>query len=105
MVKIIRLESGEEIIAKVTETVTAEAGVLYNLKDACVLVPTQEGKLMFVKWIPYASVKDGISILSSKTVFVVDPQPELEDHFTSVITNDLFVPSKKVVTPELTLTT
>jgi hypothetical protein len=104
MVKIIRLESGEEIIAKVTET-TTDDGVLYNLKDACVLVPTQEGKLMFVKWIPYASVKDGISILKSKTVFVVDPQPELEDHFTSVITNDLFVPSKKVVKPELTLST
>ena len=100
MVKIIRLESGEEIIAKVAETTTAD-GVSYNLKDACVLVPTQEGKLMFVKWVPYAITKEGINILKSRTVFAVDPQPELEDHFTSVVTNDLFVPSKKVVAPTL----
>ena len=92
--------SGEEIIANFTES---KEDKTYTLKDPCVLIPSQEGKLMFVKWVPYANMKAGVTISASHTVFVLDPLAELEDHFTSVITNNLFVPSKRVETPNLVL--
>ena len=98
MVKIVRLDSGEEIMAKITQE-----GDILNLKDPCVLVPSQEGKLLFVKWLPYANTSNGVSINASNVVFIIDPLKELEDHYTGAITNNLFVPSKKIATPSLSL--
>ncbi len=98
MVKIIRLDSGEEIMAKLTQE-----GDTLNLKDPCVLVPSQEGKLLFVKWLPYANTTNGVSINARSVVFIIDPLKELEDHYTGAITNNLFVPSKKIATPSLSL--
>ena len=104
MVKIVRLLSGEEIIAKVTVEQTDE-GTIFHLKDGCVLVPTQEGKLMFVRWVPYAKESNGIPINKKDTIFCVDPATELEDHFINVVTNNLFVPpAKRIETPSLSLT-
>ena len=95
--------SGEEIMANVKENFNASGTIeSYTLSDPCVLVPSQEGKLLFVKWVPYANTKNGITIKNNTNiVFVLDPLKELEDHFTSVVTNNLFVPtqSKKIVTP------
>ena len=98
MVKIVRLNSGEEIMAKITED-----GDIITLKDPCVLVPSQDGKLLFVKWLPYANTTEGVPINIKNVVFVIDPLKELEDHYTGAITNNLFVPTKKVLTPSLSL--
>lgn len=98
MVKIVRLNSGEEIMASLTEE-----GDTLILKDPCVLVPSQDGKLLFVKWLPYANTSNGVLINAKHVVFVIDPLKELEDHYTGAITNNLFVPTKKVVTPSLSL--
>ena len=98
MVKIIRIDSGEEIMAS-----TTQEGDVVTLKDPCVLVPSQEGKLLFVKWLPYANTSNGVSINTKNIVFIIDPLKELEDHYTGAITNNLFVPSKKITTPSLSL--
>ncbi len=93
-VKIIRLVSGEEIISNTTineDTVT--------LKDAAVLIPSPEGKLLLARWIPYANTESGVIIEKKNIVFMVDPQKELGDHYTSVIVNNLVVPGKKIVDP------
>jgi hypothetical protein len=97
-IQIVRLVSGEEIIANVT---SVNDGDSVNLKDPAVLLPTPEGKLMFAKWLPYAEFKDtGITILNKHVVFTVPPQKELEDHYTTVIVGGLFVPpAKSVVNP------
>jgi hypothetical protein len=34
-------------------------------------------------------------------VFVIDPQKELAEHFTTVIVNNLVVPGKKIVDPTM----
>jgi hypothetical protein len=94
-VKIVRLISGEEIIANFHQTKAT-----INLKDPCVLVPTQEGKLMFVRWVPYAQTKDGIEINERNIVFIVEAVPELAEHFKNVVVNNLFVPGpKRLTTP------
>jgi len=94
-VKIVRLISGEEIISNFSQTKST-----ITLKDPCVLVPTQEGKLMFVRWVPYAQSKNGIEINERNVVFIVDAVPELSEHFKNVIVNNLFVPGpKRLTTP------
>jgi len=94
-VLITRLVSGEEIIANVVE---GEGTITF--KDPAVLLPTQEGKLMFAKWLPYASLEEGITIDNKHVVFSVPAQKELEDHYVTVIVGGLFVPpAKSVINP------
>lgn len=93
-VKIIRLISGEEIIANFTDN-----GETITLKDASVLIPSPEGKLLLARWLPYANTTDGVTLEKRHLVFVIDPQKELADHFTSVVVNNLVVPGKKIVDP------
>lgn len=94
-VKIIRLMSGEEIIANTTETTDT-----ILLKDASVLIPSPEGKLLLAKWLPYANIENGITIEKKHIVFVVDPQKELTEHFTTVMVNNLVIPgNKKIIDP------
>ena len=45
-VKIVRLMSGEEIIANITQTETE-----ITLKNPSVLIPSPEGKLLLAKWL------------------------------------------------------
>jgi hypothetical protein len=99
-VKIVRLLSGEEIIGNVE---VKDNGVF--IKNATILIPTPEGKLMFAKWMPYANIENGITIDNKNIMFVVDALKDLIDHFTSVVVNGLVVPPKKVVdTSNLKLT-
>jgi hypothetical protein len=93
-VKIIRLISGEEIIANYTDN-----GDTIHLKDASVLIPSPEGKLLLARWLPYADTKDGVNLEKRHLVFVLNPQKELADHFTNVVVNGLVIPGKKVVDP------
>ena len=98
-VKIVRLMSGEEIIANVEETKTT-----VTLKDPSVLIPSPEGKLLLAKWLPYANIeKNGIELGKNHVVFMVDAQKDLEDHFTNIIVNNLVVPGKKVIDPSANL--
>ena len=93
-VKIIRLTSGEEIISNYTDN-----GETITLKDASVLIPSPEGKLLLARWLPYANTEGGVTLEKRHLVFVIDPQKELADHFINVVVNGLVVPGKKVVDP------
>jgi hypothetical protein len=95
-VKIIRLISGEELIANVTETENT-----IHLKDASVLIPSPEGKLLLARWLPYANTDGGVTLEKKHIVFTIDPQKELAEHFTTVIVNNLVVPGKKIVDPTM----
>lgn len=97
-VKIVRLLSGEEVIGNVENYDHISAGAV-NVKNATILIPTPEGKLMFAKWMPYADTSNGIIIQEKNIMFILNAQKELEDHFTSVVVNGLVVPGKKVVEP------
>jgi hypothetical protein len=93
-VKIIRITSGEEIIATVIDN---ESNV--TLKDPAVLIPSPEGKLLLARWLPYADIPEGVSLEKKNILFVVSPQEQLKDHYINVVVNNLVVPSKKIVNP------
>jgi hypothetical protein len=91
-VKIVRLTSGEEIIANITETDDS-----ITIKDGAVLIPSPEGKLLLAKWLPYAVTDNGVTLDKKNLVFAIDPQKELLNHYTTVVVNNLVVPGKKIV--------
>jgi hypothetical protein len=97
-VMIVRLNSGEEVIANVGETKNT-----IILKNPSILIPSPEGKLLLARWLPYAVTDDGIELDKKHIVFTIKPQQELENHFVNVIVNNLAVPSKKIVEPNLKL--
>jgi hypothetical protein len=85
-VKLIRLSTGEEILAKCETT-----PVGFVLKDPAIIVPLGQGKLGFAKWLPYAQTEKGVEIPSNFVMFHLDPDPELVSQYTSMVTG-LVVP-------------
>ena len=66
-IKIVRLNSGEEILCKHT----LKDG-MHTLEKPLVIIPTGEGKIGFMGWMPYADIeKTGVNISDSFVAFVV----------------------------------
>ena len=89
-VKILRLTTGEDVIAKVGEN---DQGV--SLNKAFVIIPTQSqpGKpvqLMMTLYAPYAK-SDTISLSKDKIVFMTDPKDDIlksyEQNTSRIITS------------------
>jgi len=84
-------------------TTINENGEFFVLFNPAILIPGPEGKLMFAKWLPYMKQDDGITIKKDYVIFMGEPMEDLKDHYMSVIVNKMFVPSKKIATPDLKL--
>ena len=54
---ILRVRTGEDVLCRATKN---DAG--YSIQDAMALVPTPDGRLAFVGWMPYVDSKDGIQL-------------------------------------------
>ena len=88
-VKIVRLTSGEELIAKTEETKTH-----VTLKKPAILIPAGKDQLAFGQWLPYADIKDGIEISMEYIVFVVDPMEEMASQYEEAFGSGLVTPNK-----------
>ena len=71
-VQIVRLSTGEEIVAKVVY----DKG-FYTLTDGILLVPAGEGKIGMVPFVPYAK-RQPVTISEHHVMFVVEPADELK---------------------------
>lgn len=85
-VKLIRLTTGEEILAKCETT-----AVGFILKDPAILVPVGQGKLGFAKWLPYANTEKGVEVPSNFVMFHLDPDTELVNQYMGMVSG-LVVP-------------
>ena len=91
-VKVFRLNSGEEILARFEETDTH-----WTLKDPAVLIPMQKGAIGLMPWMMYAKTSNGIQIPKTFVAFTVEPLEELKAQYDSNLNNGLVTPSKKSV--------
>ena len=98
-VKIVRLTSGEELIAKTEETDTH-----VTLKKPAILIPAGKDQLAFGQWLPYADIKDGIEIPKEYVVFIVEPMDEMAQQYDQAFGSGLVVPKGKIETPGLKFT-
>lgn len=68
MIKLIRLVSGEEILADVKETEN-----FVEIKNPLVMVPTGEGKIGVADYMPYSDIAKGTTIALTHIMFMVNP--------------------------------
>jgi len=90
--KIVRLSTGEELVAKVTENDDS-----YTITSPAILIPAGRDQLAFGQWLPYADIENGIDINKKYVVFVVDPMTELLNQYSSSFGSGIVVPDKGAV--------
>ena len=87
-IKLVRLKSGEELIGKVTEIDTG-----LHMDSPTVLVPTGNGSIGLMPYMPYTkAVDDGLDLPSDFILFVLELNSELENHYQSSFGNGIVVP-------------
>ncbi len=91
-VKVFRLNSGEEILARFEESSTH-----WTLKDPAVLIPMQKGAIGMMPWMMYAKTSNGVQIPKTFVAFTVEPLDELKAQYDSNLNNGLVTPSNKTV--------
>lgn len=95
MIKLIRLVSGEEIIAEIKHEKSNPDEI--HIKDAIILIPAGEGKIGFMPFMPYTTAKDGLELRTQDIMFMVDPIDQLVTQFKSA-RSGISLPSAKILT-------
>lgn len=93
-VKLFRLQSGEEILARFEETDT-----YWILKDPAILIPMRAGQLGMMPWLVYAKTKNGVQIPKSFVVFTLEPVDDLKTQYDSHENKGIVAPSGSIEKP------
>jgi hypothetical protein len=85
-IQIVRLTSGEELIADVTIQTDG-----YLLSDVAILIPTQQNQLGLAPFMAYGVPKDGIFFKNEHIMFLIEPVDGLRQQYQTMF--------GKVITP------
>ena len=91
-IKLLRLTSGEEIIAEISH----ELNNTIMVYDAILMIPAGEGKIGFMPWMPYTRAKDGLVLRKEDVMFIIDPIQDLIDQFKAA-RSGITMPPKGVI--------
>lgn len=90
MIKLFRLQSGEQVIAEVlgiSDTATI-------VKNPIALVPSQDGNVNFVPWAPLAEKDVEVEVYSRNIVYVTTAAEELVQNYEEIF-SPIITPGKK----------
>ena len=91
-VKLIRMWSGEDVIADITKENTDSI----TITDPIVAVPSQQqGQIAFAPWSPLLQ-KDKLEVTKKYIVYIGDPQEEIIEQYNSMF-GKLSKPTKKLI--------
>ena len=91
-VKLIRMWSGEDVIADITKEDTDSI----TITDPIVAVPSQQqGQIAFAPWSPLLQ-KDKLEVTKKYIVYIGDPQEEIIEQYNSMF-GKLSKPTKKLL--------
>ena len=95
--KLIRLKSGEDIIADVLE----DNGSSLNVKEPCILMPMGDGRgnkiqMGMVPWMPF-SQDQTFQLSHDWIVLITTPNEEIEDNYGRVYGTGLIKPTSKIL--------
>lgn len=76
-IKIVKLVTGEELIGDVAETLDRKVVI----KEPVTLGMVERGQLGFIGYMPYADLKEGLTISLDRVMFVVPVDPKLENEY------------------------
>lgn len=112
-VKIVRFQSGEEIICKLTKE-SEGTDEVYTLKHPAIIIPAGEGRVALAPYLPYCELENNSIQVSSRFVmFVVDPVTEFKNQYNTAFGSGIVVPDQNMAmaaapmgadTPSLKLT-
>ena len=85
-VKIVRLQSGEDIIASIIEDDESEMVMLNNPMHLIFKRTSQGTMMVMLPWLPIELIKDNIAtIYSSDVLTIVDPKDALVEYYGNMI--------------------
>ena len=91
-VKLIRMWSGEDVIADITKEDTDSI----TFTDPIVAVPSQQqGQIAFAPWSPLHA-KGKIKVTEKYVVYMGEPQPEIIEQYNSMY-GKISTPTKKLI--------
>ena len=91
-VKLIRMWSGEDVIADIVEETTDSIVIT----DPIVAVPSQtQGNIAFAPWSPLLQ-KDKIEVTKKYLVYIGEPQAEIIEQYNTMF-GKLSTPTKKLI--------
>ena len=97
-IKIMRLITGEEIICDVSTESSSRYGVVYNIKDVAILIPTEVNQLGLAPFVPYSTASvDGITLAEKDVMFVTKPVDDLRKQYQNMFSK-LMTPNQGIVT-------
>ena len=81
-VQLVRLASGEEILAKIENL-----GEAHKFAKPHIIIPTQAKGIALMPWCPYSTIQDdGVSVPTDKILFITKPHTELAKEYTTATT-------------------
>tara|TARA_R100000664_G_C2734945_1_gene124596 strand:+ start:123 stop:455 length:333 start_codon:yes stop_codon:yes gene_type:complete len=82
-VKLIRLNSGEEILAKLENVDESST----KLTKPFIIIPTQQKSIALMAWVPYSNAQEeGIVVRNDFIAFTTEPHDELCKEYTTMVT-------------------
>ena len=90
-VQLVRLTSGEEVLAKIENI-----GEATKFEKPHIIVPTQAKGIALMPWCPYSNIQDdGVVVPNDKIMFITTPHSELEKEYTTMVTG-IEIPSPAI---------
>lgn len=91
-IKLIRLTSGEEVLAKITD----ESNDSITFEKPIALYAAEEGKIGFMPYIPYTKAEDGLTVKNTHVLFTVDPVDQILDQYKEA-TGAIVTPNQGII--------
>lgn len=87
-IKIVRLQSGEDIIAGYSGNTDTKIVILDNPMHLIFKRTSQGTVMMMLPWLPIELIKDNIATIESGDILtVIDPKEDLKEYYSNVINN------------------
>ena len=81
-VELVRLVSGEEVLAKIENL-----GEGTKLNKPHLIIPTQQKSIALMPWCPYSNIQEeGVVVPNDKIVFITSPHNDLVKEYTTMVT-------------------
>ena len=81
-VQLVRLVSGEEVLAKIESV-----GEATKFNKPHLIIPTQGKGIALMPWCPYSNIQEeGVMVPTEKIMCITTPATELENEYTRMVT-------------------
>ena len=87
-IKLVRLSTGEELLAKQISETTFE--------DVCIIIPQGQGNLGIMQFMPYADY-DKIEFKDNHIMFITEAKEQLLNEYKKVYGGVMTPPKKKII--------